>query len=879
MKFFKILSILFFAVILTACKEKELPAVSCTSTATSVEGYNDEIRSRDRLYFAFYAEFKDSVIDMIKPTDQAKQCLSVEVEKDLSRKEFIEVTAPFWKLALVTMFEISSYFLLFYAIFSICQIIYILIFHPTLDNDPENLRYPPWILFLNFMKFAVLGILCIPTGHDGLNIMQRYTILTPVSFAQESANKSLSTVISWFEKGNTELTVLSESARKTSALSFKAMMMTNLMIKGKLRDNRTAKVEYSYPVNVNGKWTYYVENPSTMQYVHRVPDGIELKRYTMENQDVFSQKVRHLQSYSGRVSFSKATYSDLGRKLVAASPQTLISSTPDEIPAKAESMKLAVIQKLGEDILRKPEIINKAVIEGVKLSLPSLIQERFIEEDSASSDITRLIEERYCTLEPKSKEIEFENKEFLKYANAGIKKDDLRNTCIGQKDGKFISYGNRTIPVVEKEMDEKYKALYERNYEYLVKINGATKGITISQDASNACRNARDEGVLGFILHSTRCQYNNKAQQELTDILIQEMTFETVGFDHYIDTESRKLDGRYAGISNFLDDFDPIVERLFKTIPMNVTYGEVPQEEYIKGISDSYNVNAASEESIVAAFASPIEYLRKKLRKVDETTDPRLIQDSLRGMFVQGIKAGSSIAMIGLGASAIDHAMDLNKNKAKKTDVGYSGKGDGKLQKKFKGFIKKIAATVGFGISVLIASIVGVFYFAIPTIISVIMCISYLNYVNKRILNAPFDLTRYARIDDQNNFIYHCAKIFNETLYLIWKPSLIMFYSVAMNYFVGESMLVTAEFILGYPVSSMMEIIALLLMSVVIIWTVIASITTAFLVGNAYIDQTLFGVEEESMEKYFNDMCIFITKWSLPFVGPVISKIITVIRK
>ncbi|WP_372821396.1 hypothetical protein ACCE15_19220 [Pseudomonas parafulva] len=875
MKFFKIISILFLSFILTACKEDEQLVASCTSTETSVEGYNDEIRSRDRMYWALYAEFKDSVINMIKPTDQAKHCLSIEVEKDISRKNFIEVTTPAWKLTLITVFEISTYFLLIYAIYSIGQLIYIAVARPTLDNDPTNLRYPQWIIFLNILKFVVLLVMCIPTGHDGLNIMQRYTILTPVAYGQERANKSLSTMIAWFERGNTEITKLSESSRKTSALSFKAYMMTNLMVKGKLRDNRTAKVEYSYPRNVNGKFIYYVENPSTMQYVHRVPDAIELKRYTMENQDAFSQKGRHLQSYSGRISFSKATYSEIGKKLAAASPQTFISSTPDEIPAKAESMKTAMIQKFGDEILKKPEVINKAVIEGVKLSLPSMTQERLIKEDSASTQIARLIEERACTLSPASKEVEFENKKFLKYANAGIEQRDLRNTCIGEKDGKYLSYGQRTIEAVDKDMDEYYKALYERNYEFLVSINAATKGITISQDSSNACRNARDEGVFGNALHSDRCQYINKAQQELTDIILQEMTFETVGFDHYIDTESRKLDPHYQGISNFLDDFDPIVERLFKTIPMNVTFGEVSQEEYIKGISDSYNVNAASEESIVAAFASPIEYLRKRIRKIDETSDPREITDALRGMFVQGVKAGSSIAMIGLGASAIDHAMDLNKNKAKKTDVGYSGKGDGKIQKRIKGFIKKLAATVGFGISVLLASVVGVFYFAIPTVIIIIMNISYLNHINKRIINAPFDLTRYARIDDQNNFVYHAAKIFNETFYLMWKPSLIMFYGVGMNYFVGESMIVVAEYIIGYPVSSMMEIIALLLMSVVMIWTVIAGITAAFLIGNAYIDRVLFGLEDESMEQYFNDMCMFITKWSLPFIGPIIAKVLT----
>lgn len=37
------------------------------------------------------------------------------------------------------------------------------------------------------------------------------------------------------------------------------------------------------------------------------------------------------------------------------------------------------------------------------------------------------------------------------------------------------------------------------------------------------------------------------------------------------------------------DDFDPYIERLFKTVSVKVTQGQVSQEAYLRAMADSYD--------------------------------------------------------------------------------------------------------------------------------------------------------------------------------------------------------------------------------------------------------------------------------------------------
>lgn len=882
MKFFKILPILLLAFFLTACdRGSRNPTASCEQESTlSVEGFNGETKSRDRMYQSLYATFKDSVVNMISKDDQAKQCLAHEVNKNEAKQNYMTVSAPVILVMLIYAFEIASYIILIYVSWSFLYTIWILAVRPKIDTEPDKERYPTEILLFNLLKYGLLALLLLPTGHDGLSVSQRYLVLTPVKFGIENALFTGSIKIAGSQQGNIEKTTLSQSAQNYSSLAFKAWVMTNFQIKAGLRDNRTAKSEYHEAVLLNGKYSLPVEHPSSMQYFYKTSDKIELKRFTLIQDDKNKVKVRHLLSYSGRVTFSSTSFSEVGNKIISQNP-SILATTANEISAKAELMKSSVIKLAGEDAMKSPDFINKALIQGVKKSLPTLIGNQLVKEDDSARNVVRLVEEMLCTLTPNSPEIAEENKQFIKRVNAGDfwGANPLINRCIGQKNGQYLSYGQRDYKAVKAEAEAQYKALYDRNYAFLVSISAATKGIMVNQDSNKSCLNAREEGLVGFILYYDQCEENNIEQRELTDYVVQDFTFESVGFDHYIDTESRKNDDSWKGTRNMNDDFDPIIESLFKTIPIKAVYGDVPHEEYLKGIADSYNTKSATQDTLKGLYYSPIEYLKQYIGKVDDQSDPRQIRAGVKGMFLKGIKVSSYLIGVGFGASVIDNALELNKDKTSKTDLGYGGKGNGKLQKMLSGFIGFLTASLPFGIAVGSMSLVGVLYFAIPKIVAIIMVISYIVRIYESIINNPFHMARYARVDDRNNFTYHGMKFFNDIMYFVFTPTLIIFLYISSEWMIGQSMIVTAKYILSYPITSFMESIALILISIVLIWSMMATVMVLFLHGWSYIQTECFGVEDDGLVQFFYDACMFIVTWSLPFLGPLFARMFFPKRK
>ncbi|HCL3396782.1 TPA: hypothetical protein N2A67_006695, partial [Pseudomonas aeruginosa] len=169
--------------------------------------------------------------------------------------------------------------------------------------------------------------------------------------------------------------------------------MTDMMVKGKLRDNRTAKAEYYEAFPINGKYTLPVEHPSSMQYIFPSKDKIELKRYTIQQDDKNKQKVRSQLSYNGRVTFSSTTTSNEALTIIATNPSQYLITDASQTESKAEALKNAMITKYGQEILQKPEVINKAVVELVKQSRPALIEKQLIAEDESSTQVARGWEE------------------------------------------------------------------------------------------------------------------------------------------------------------------------------------------------------------------------------------------------------------------------------------------------------------------------------------------------------------------------------------------------------------------------------------------------------------------------------------------------------
>lgn len=879
MKFLKVLPILLLATVLTACdRGARNPNASCEPDNTSsVEGFSGEAMPQDKGIQSTYAMFPESTQSAISPNDLAKKCLKSEIEKSPSKTNLIEANKPLINLITLWLFEVPAWLMLVYVVWSTLYLIWILATRPKLEYSPEKERYTTNLLLFNFFKLAVLAALLIPSGQDGLNLLQRYLIFNGFKIGNENALYTNSVVIAEEERGKIEQLKLSEDLQKYSPLAFKAWVMTNWMIKGQLRDNRTAKAEYHEALLINGKYALPVEHPESMQYVYRSNDQIELKRFTMVQDDKNKQKVRSLLSYSGRVKFTSLSTSEVVRNIIASDPEKFLAKSPAEIPAKAESIKQALITKYGQEIIKNVDFVNKAITEVLFRSLPILIEKQILSQQNLVKEAVRLAEELNCTYTPASPAIKYETERFIKRVAAGDYwgKDPLINRCVGQNGTKLIGYGQRPYILVETELNAKYREIYNSNYEYLVSISGSTKGITIDKHPNNYCQKARNEGVKGMTMYFDQCKKNNIVQRELTDYVTQSFTFESVGYDHYIDTESRKNDDFYKGLANFQDDFDPIIEKLFKTIEVDQAYGDIPHEEYLRSIADSYNTNEAQQSSITNILTSPIESFKKAVGKVDEKSDPTFVKEKIQETFISGVKAGSYLMALGLGASALDNALDMNKNKTSKTDTGYSGNGNGKLQKMIGGFVKLLTASFSFGFAVTVGSALGLLYLALAKIIFTIAYLAYLVRFYQTTLNANLAVAKYVRIDDENNLKYHAAKIFNETLYLLLTPTLIVFMLHITDFFESEAIISAAQYILTYPISTMMEGIALIIVSAFMIWIMTAFILGIVLTSYKYIKTEIFGINEsDAIEEFFHNACMKIIVWSLPFVGSLLTKML-----
>ncbi|HIE1926025.1 TPA: hypothetical protein ACXKAZ_001846 [Pseudomonas aeruginosa] len=884
MKFLKTLPILLLAILLTACdRGARNPNASCEPNYTSsVEGFSGETMPQDKGIQVVYSVLPESTQSAISPNDLAKKCLEEEIKKNPSKTNLIEANKPLVKTILYYFFEVPMWIMLAYTIWSIFYFIWILSTRPKLDYSPEKERYTTNLILFNFFKFAVLLALLIPSGQDNTNVLQRYVLFNLFKTGNENALYTNSVSIAEEERGKLEQIKLSEASQKYSPLAFKAWTMTNFMFKGQLRDNRTAKAEYHEALLINGKYALPVEHPETMQYVYRSSDQIELKRFTMVQDDKNKQKVRSLLSYSGKVKFTSLSTSEETRKIIATDPEKFLAKTPEEIPAKAEVIKQALIAKHGEEITKNVDFINKAIVEVLFRSLPALVEKQILSQQNNVKEGIRLVEELNCTYTPASPAIKYEVERFIKRVAAGDfwGKETLINRCVGQSGTKLVGYGQRPYEQVEAELNAKYREVYNNNYEYLVSISGATKGITIDKNPNNYCQMARNKGVQGMILHYDECKQNNIVQRELTDYVTQSFTFESVGFDHYIDTESRKNDDFYKGLANFQDDFDPIMEKLFKTIEVNPAYGDIPHEEYLRSIADSYNTKEAQSSSITSILTSPIDSFKQAVGEVDEKSDPTFVKEKIKETFINGVKAGSYLITLGLGASAIDNALDMNKNKTSKTDTGYSGKGNGKLQKMIGGFVKLLTASFSFGLAIVIGSALGLFYLALPKVIFTVAYLAYLVRFFQVTFNANFALAKYVRFDDENNLKHHSAKIFNEGMYFLLTPTLIIFMLHITEFFESEAMISAAQYILTYPISTMMEGIALIIVSAFMIWMMTAFILGIVLTSYKFIKTEIFGISEtDAIEEFFHNACMKVITWSFPFVGSILAKMLIPKRK
>ncbi|MDT4850368.1 hypothetical protein FQZ97_845170 [compost metagenome] len=186
----------------------------------------------------------------------------------------------------------------------------------------------------------------------------------------------------------------------------------------------------------------------------------------------------------------------------------------------------------------------------------------------------------------------------------------------------------------------------------------------------------------------------------------------------------------------------------------------------------------------------------------------------------------------------------MNKNKTSKTDTGYSGKGNGKLQKMIGGFVKLLTASFSFGLAIVIGSALGLFYLALPKVIFTVAYLAYLVRFFQVTFNANFALAKYVRFDDENNLKHHSAKIFNEGMYFLFTPTLIIFMLHITEFFESEAMISAAQYILTYPISTMMEGIALIIVSAFMIWMMTAFILGIILTSYKYIKTEIFGINE-----------------------------------
>lgn len=895
MKLFRILPIIFLTILITGCdRGSRDPNLSCdlsTVTNMSIEGYSNEQMSSSREWQAMYALFPEETKSNLSKNDHAYRCMEEEFKNSDSKSNFQQIVGPYVDLALTYIFEV--FFWIFVATLSYSFFIdlpLILAIRPKEYNEQMGEfaaeRYPAKVLGLNLLKIAVLTALFIPAsvfnmGSSHTTLYTKIFKFKPYEIGMSNATYTIATTVAEIIRGKNETTILTDVARMTSPLAFRAWSMTNFQIKGKLLDNRTAKVEYHEATLENGKYVLRVEHPDSMPYMYSSGNKIEFKRFTMEQDDKTKQKVRNLLSYSGAVNFDTTVISKEAQQLIAASPDTYIALSPSEIPAKAEAIKSAMIQKYGQAITKQPETLNKAVIEVVKQSMQPMVEKALISETEAVSDIVRVVEEQICTYTPVSPAIKHQNDMFIKRANAGQfwgGAEPFNNSCIGQKGNTYLSYGQRDLKTVKADKEKKYKALFERNYAFLVSISAATKGITINNTAGNFCEKARYEGLTAYFQYINLCLRTNVVQSELSDYVTNSFSFEAVGLDHYIDTESRKNDDFYKGLARFQnDDFDPIMIEMFKTIKVNPTYGDIPTDEYIKSIGDTYDVNKVQQESVMNQYFSPIQTLRNKLKGMTEE-DPYKVRDAFKDMFIQGVKASNYMIGIGLGGSAVNKILEGTKDKSSKSNAGYSGKGDSVVGKLFSGFFKLVAASLWLAFTMLYACASGLFFLSINKIVFITLGVTFVIDAIFQIINTAAEAKKYAQIDDLNNLQYHVTKQVNNFFYLSLTPTILSIMYMLSEMLQTSFLVEVGSQLLNYPTNTLMESIAFTGMSVVAMWSVSAIVITTLIHGYLYIRKELFGVdnEESAVVMFVLNVCMFIIKWSLPIAGSLIFKMLRI---
>lgn len=892
MKLLKALPIIVLSVLLTGCFDRgsRNANLSCdlsNDSSIAVEGYSNEQMAQSKEWQAMYAIFTDETKSNLSKADQAHRCLEEEFKNSQSKENFRTIIGPYIDLALTYIFEVAFWIFVAFLSWSIAVDLPIILatrpkeYNPNMGEFPVE-RYPAHILRKNLIKIGLIIALFIPAstfnmGSSHTNLYTRYFKFKPYEIGMGNFTYTVSTTIAEIMRGKNETTILTDVARLSSPLAFKAWAMTNFQVKGQLLDNRTAKVEYHEATLENGKYVLRVEHPDSMPYIYSSGNKIEFKRLTMEQDDKTKQKVRNQLSFSGAVKFDTAVISKEAQQLIAASPDLFVAKSPSEIPAKAEGMKTAMIQKYGQEIAKQPDVLNKAVIEVVKQSLKPLVEQQLIKGIEPTKAITRLVEEQNCTFTPISPAIKHQNDVFIKRATAGDfwgGAEPFNNACIGQKGNSYISYGQRELKKVISERNQKYSELNESNYAFLVSVSASTKGITIDNSIGNACENARSKGLIAFFQYIPQCMRTNIVQRELSDYVTNSFTFEAVGLDHYIDTESRKNDDFYKGLARFQnDDFDPILIDLFKTIKVNPTYGDVPADEYLKSIGDTYDVNKVQQDSVVNAFFSPIQTLRNKMKVMTEE-DPYVVRDAFKEMFIKGVKTSGYMIGLGLGGSAVNKVLEATKDKSSKSDAGYSGKGDSLFGKLFSGFFKLLSAAVGVGIMIFYASASGIFYLSMPKIVFITLGITFFADAVFQIINAPMEAKKYAQIDDMNNFQYHGMKLVNNILYLMLTPTILSILFMLSESIQTSFMVQVGYMLLKYPTSTLMESIAFTGMSVVALWSVSAIVLVKLIHGYLYIRKELFGIdnEESATVMFVINACMFIIKWSLPLAGSLIFK-------
>ena len=878
MKNFRILLVLAFAMLVSGCFDRgsRNPDSECGMKANGqqVVGYNGQICADNSEYQGVYMVFPETIVNILNVTDEAKEGIQKLFKENKALAYFGERFSGIVKILQTHVSDVAIWMIVIYLCYSVMQTLFELSRMTIQHLDKSQERFSLGILGWNYVKFACVLLFIVPIGYDANNVYGRYAIGTPFKIGQENLAFTQSVIISDIQQGRVESTPLTESARAYSSVNWVSWSLNNMMIKGKVRDNRTAKLEYHDAIMVGGKYVLPVEHSASQEYIFRSNNKIELKRYSIKDEAQKQVKVRNLLSYSGKVTFNEDNISSRdANNLIASSPTTYLSTQPSEITGKAKAMIAGMVSVHGEDIMKNPEAVNRAVIAGVVASMPPLVETYMIREQTAVAEITRLVEELFCTQTPLNPETKYNNNRFITNVAAGkFFEPNMVNKCIGQNGDKYIPYGQRDYTVVESELNQKYKELVTRGYEYHVSIVGQTKDITINDDTAEYCKKARTGGLRGAILYTDKCVYANTMQADYTDYITNSFIAESVGYDHYIDTETRVNDDWYKYSPAMNDDFDPIVERLFRTIPVKVSQGQVSQEAYLRGMADSYDESAAGMDSIVNMFTSPVEAFKGYLGIDKAKPDPMKVKQGIQKMFVKGVSLGTTMFMGGTIASGVDNALEMNKDKSKKTSPGYSGKGTGKMGMLAKGFVKLVSAMQTPGLIIGIASVVGLLFFALPKIVFIFIAFSYTVHAIYLFINSALIIVKLARLDDKGNFAHHFNKLYNNVMYLMLTPVIIISLYYMVMVFEGEVIAYTAMQLMKIQTHNLMESIAFVCTFVVTIGVMTQAVLATALISYSTLLKEMFGEDQNpSPAQHALTTAMFIVKWSLPFVGLLVN--------